>query len=130
MPAFGQIYNYDSPNQHGGYPLLWVTSGITPPAGVAGTSTWEMLDGYTLHPLCYIANVTQTTVTPVGTTVTTGATGTSVIGPMGEICYYNLVNYGNITNPNFRILVWNDTNVIRRNCDTTSNRNYLLAMET
>ncbi len=34
MPAFGQIYDYESPNQHGGYPLLWVTSGITPPAGL------------------------------------------------------------------------------------------------
>ncbi len=57
-----------------------------------------MLDGYTLRPICYIANVS--------------ATGTQVIDPTGAICYYNLVNYGNTTNPNFHITVWNDTSVL------------------
>ena len=98
MPSFGQIYNYASPNQSGGYPILWVTSGITPPPGVTSTSSWEMLDGYTLHPVCYIGNVS--------------ATGTQVVGPMGEICYYALHNYGTTANPNYHITVWNDTNVI------------------
>jgi len=117
MPAFGQIYNYDSPNQHGGYPILWVTSGVTLPPGMTSVAplpapfnpyaflfgppaapTWQMLDGYTLRPICKIANVSST--------------GTQVIGPSGEILYYNLVNYGTTDNPNYRVVVWNDTNVI------------------
>ena len=110
MPAFGQIYNYGSPNQHGGYPLLWVTSGITPPPGVTSTSSWQMLDGYTLHPDMLHRQRDSTTIRRRPTVHR--ATGTQVIGPMGEICYYNLVNYGNTTNPNFHISVWNDTNVL------------------
>jgi hypothetical protein len=115
MPAMGQIYNYASPNQHGGYSYLYRTSGFTLPPGytsasevvAAGggfffftpSSTWEMLDGYALplRHIAYIANVT--------------AVGTNVIGNNGEILYYNIVNKGTTNNPSYRLTCWNSTNI-------------------
>ena len=49
---------------------MWVTN-----TGVTGK--WDMLDAHTGNYICRIANVTQSTRTLAGTTVTTGATGTS-----------------------------------------------------
>jgi hypothetical protein len=115
MPNIGQIYNYASPNQHGGFSYLWRTSGVTLPPGYtsalelpvggggffffAPSPTWEMLDGYALplRHICYIANVT--------------AVGTQVIGNNGEILYYNVVNKGTDANPSFYLSCWNNTNV-------------------
>jgi hypothetical protein len=96
MPSFGQIYNYESPNQHGGYSYLWRTSGVTiaNPGGINGT-VWEMLDGYTLKSICKIANVTSG--------------GTAVVGKDGSILRYNLVNYGSTANPNYYLQVWNSS---------------------
>ena len=34
IPSFGQIYSYDSGNQHGGFAYLYKTSGVTLPATV------------------------------------------------------------------------------------------------
>lgn len=86
-PAFGQIYNYESPNQHGAFTYLWRTSGVVLPptvnianavqfvngsvvqiaasqtvssSTVSAGALWEMLDGYTGKTICYIANTTQT----------------------------------------------------------------------
>jgi len=81
IPAFGQIYNYASPNQHGGFPYVWRTSGVTLPEGYTterGKSTWEMLDGYTLETCTYIANVSA----PRGSV--------NVYGKDGSILYYIL----------------------------------------
>ena len=79
--SFGSIYNYESPNQHGGLPYLWRTSGVTLPEGyisVSGTSTWEMLDGYTGNSITKIANVSA----PRGSV--------NVYGKDGSILYYNI----------------------------------------
>ena len=110
MPAFGQIYNYESPNQHGGYSYLWRTSGvtITNPGGVNGT-VWEMLDGYTLKSICKIANVTSS--------------GTAVYGKDGSILRFNLVNIGTTTNPNYYLQVWNSS-AIRSELLGDSGTNY------
>jgi len=94
IPAFGQIYNYESPNQHGGFPYLWRTSGVTLPSGdisVSGTQTWEMIDGYTLETVTKIANVS--------------AGGTAVYGKDGSILRYNFAGSG----ANKRLLVWNSS---------------------
>ena len=95
-PSFGQIYNYESPNQHGGYAYLWRTSGVTiaNSGGVNGT-VWEMLDGYTLKTICKIANVTSG--------------GTAVYGKDGSILRYNVVNLGTIDKPNCYLQVWNSS---------------------
>ena len=50
MPSYGQLYKYESPNQHGIYPLLWRAG---PSLGTANGTVLEMLDGYAL-PLRHI----------------------------------------------------------------------------
>ena len=124
-PDFGQIYQYDSPNQHGTALYLWKTSGVTLPeivqipqavldkAGVLPRATgpvqtvnltktavsmgtvWQMLDAYTGNHVCYIANVTSG--------------GTAVYGKDGSILRYNTVNIGTTAQPNYYLQVWNSS---------------------
>ncbi|MCW4019105.1 MAG: PQQ-binding-like beta-propeller repeat protein [Candidatus Bathyarchaeota archaeon] len=94
--SFGQIYNYESPNQHGGFPYLWSTNGGTSveEMSVFGLSvtypTWMMFDAYTGNYICSIANVSTA--------------GTQVYGKDGSILYYN-INDGRLT-------VWNTSRAI------------------
>jgi hypothetical protein len=44
--VMGQIYNFESPNQHGGHAYLWGTSG----------TTWKMYDAFTGGPILDIVN--------------------------------------------------------------------------
>jgi outer membrane protein assembly factor BamB len=77
--SYASIYNYESPNQHGGFPYLWVTSGVTLPSGSStrsGTSTWAMLDAYTGNLITIIANVSSS--------------GTAVYGKDGSILRYSI----------------------------------------
>jgi hypothetical protein len=121
-PSFGQIYNYESPNQHGGFSYLWRTSDVTLPSEVkiahaqlmpdgsvrrlAGPETvdsstlktgtlWEMLDGFTGETIAYIANVSSG--------------GAQVYGLDGSILRYNIVNLGTNSNPNNYLTVWNSS---------------------
>jgi hypothetical protein len=99
-PSFGQIYNYESPNQHGGYAYLWQTSGVTLPEGdisVSGTQTWQMIDAYTGKSICKIANVSSS--------------GTAVYGKDGSILRYSFRNLGTIANPDYYLQIWNNTDV-------------------
>jgi outer membrane protein assembly factor BamB len=82
--AFGQIYNYDSPNQHGGFPYLWSTDGPAP-------NTWMMYDAFTGNYICSIANVSS----PRG--------AAAVYGKDGSILRYNIAGSG----ANKRLMVWN-----------------------
>ena len=97
MPSYGQLYEYESPNQHGGYSLLWRSG---PNLGTNNGTVLEMLDGYALplRHICYIANAS--------------ATGTNVVGNNGELLWYNLVNKGTATNPSYYLTCWNNTNVL------------------
>jgi hypothetical protein len=88
--SFGQIYNYESPNQHGGFPYLWSTSG---PGGA-----WMMFDAFSGNYMCSIANVSSA--------------GTAVYGKDGSILRYNIVNLGNTTNPKRYLQVWNTSQAI------------------
>ena len=100
--SFGQIYNYESPNQHGGFPYLWSTTarivGYDNVPGVGQTPiydpSWMMFDAYTGNYICSIANVS--------------ASGTQVYGKEGSILYYNLVGSG----ANKRLTVWNTSQAI------------------
>ncbi|MCL2359713.1 MAG: PQQ-like beta-propeller repeat protein [Candidatus Bathyarchaeota archaeon] len=97
-PAFGAIYNYDSPNQHGGFSYLWRTSGVTlPPNSTSrsGTQTWEMIDAFTGNSITKIANVS--------------ASGTAVYGKDGSILRYNIANLGTSSNPDYYLQVWNSS---------------------
>jgi outer membrane protein assembly factor BamB len=123
-PAFGQIYLYDSPNQHGCALYLWKTSGVTlpqivqipravldkagdPPRALGPVQTvnltatsvrmgtvYEMLDASTGNHVCYIANVSG---------------GTAVYGKDGSILRYNTVNLGSTANPKYYLQVWNSS---------------------
>ena len=123
-PSFGQVYNYESPNQHGGFSYLWRSSGVVLPetikvaqaklmpdlsvvrtgppqtvssSGVRTGTLWEMLDGLTGQTICYIANVTSG--------------GTAVYGKDGSILRYNIVDLaprGSPT-PNYYLQVWNSS---------------------
>ncbi len=118
MPSMGQIYQYDSGNQHGGYSYLWQTSGVTLPATVSVVfateyanytvirdqapqtlnasqvsvnTLWKMIDAYTLQTVCYIANVSSG--------------GTAVYGKDGSILRYSLVPIGT----NYYLQIWNSS---------------------
>lgn len=104
--SFGQIYAYDSPNQHGGFAYLWSTNGYQ------GSGTWDMFDQFSGDYICSIANVTQRVRTEAGTTVTIGATGTQVYGKDGSVLYYNIVNMGTTDAPKYYLQVWNNTYAI------------------
>jgi outer membrane protein assembly factor BamB len=98
MPEFGEILNYASPNQYGGFPYLWRTSGVTVPSGSTSTTTWEMLDGFSGNAICKIANVSTS--------------GTQFRDEIGSICSVNIVNLGTTANPNYYMQIWNTTEAI------------------
>jgi hypothetical protein len=105
IPTYGQIYNYDSPNQHGGYSFLWRTaSGFSPANG----TVLEMLDGYALplRHICYVANAS------------TG--GTNVVGNNGEMLWYNIAAKGS----NWYLTCWNNTNIAGFTDTPTSGTGY------
>ncbi|MCW4045854.1 MAG: PQQ-binding-like beta-propeller repeat protein [Candidatus Bathyarchaeota archaeon] len=91
VPTLGQVLDIENPNQYGGFPYLWRTSGV-------GTNTWEMLDGFTGKAICKIANVSTS--------------GTQFRDSIGSICYVNFVNLGTTANPNYYMQVWNTTEAI------------------
>jgi len=63
----GQILNYVSPNQYGGFAYLWTFGTPTEVASAtniqAGTTTWNMLDAMTGNYILSIVNGTQMTLT-------------------------------------------------------------------
>jgi hypothetical protein len=98
--AYGQIYNYESPNQHGGFPYLWSTSG---PAG-----TWQMYDAYSGSYICSIKNAPMW----AGSASFFFVGGTAVYGKDGSLTWYNLANLGTMTNPDYYIQCWNTSRAI------------------
>jgi hypothetical protein len=87
---FGQIYNYESPNQHGGMPYLWSTGATGNAFFPSTTDTWEMFDAYTGSYICSIGNVSTA--------------GTMIYGHDGSILYYNI--------DDGRLTVWNTSRAI------------------
>jgi hypothetical protein len=102
VPDFGQIYDYESPNQHGGIPYLWVTT-----TGTAGQ--WDMLDGFTGNYICSINNL-PSWLAPTGFFQMPDYTGS--YGLDGSILCYHRENYGNSTNPNYYLQIWNTSQAI------------------
>jgi outer membrane protein assembly factor BamB len=98
VPTLGQVLNWQSPNQDGGFPYLWRTTGVTVPNGSISTTTWQMLDGFSGKAICKIANVSTA--------------GTQFRDSIGSICYLNIVNLGNATAPNYYMQIWNTTQAI------------------
>ncbi len=115
---FGQILNYESPNEHGGRPYLWSTYGPGMPTGRPSSggqtwpnnnATWMMFDAWTGSWLINVANVSTA--------------GTQVYGIDGSILYYNIGTsmYGKSNAGSAqRLTVWNSTHAIEANYDETS----------
>ncbi|MCW4028906.1 MAG: PQQ-like beta-propeller repeat protein [Candidatus Bathyarchaeota archaeon] len=87
MPKFGQLYDYESFNQHGVIPngYLWSVSG----------STWTAYDSLTGNWLFTLTNV------PSGAGSSLGVT--TIYGSRGEILYYQLNNAQHF------LALWNNT---------------------
>ena len=96
MPTYGQVLNYQSPNQDGGFSYLWRTSGLT--LGTGNGTVWQMLDGFTGNAICKIANVSTS--------------GTGFRDSIGSLCYLNFANLGTTTAPNYYMQIWNTTQAI------------------
>jgi hypothetical protein len=117
--AYGQIYNYDSPNQHGGFPYLWSSSG---PAG-----TWQMYDAYSGSYICSIKNVPSW----AGSASFFSAGGISVYGKDGSLTWYNLAGTTDPTNPfapataPFYLQCWNTSRAIWYEDVWTSNEYWM-----
>ena len=88
--SIGQTLYWDSRNNRAAFSFLWVTSG----------TTWFALDAKTGNIQYNMTNVPS---------------GTNYFGPNGEILKYSIVNYGNATVPNWRLLQWNSSYVIQVN---------------
>jgi hypothetical protein len=87
MLNFGQVYDYESPNQHGGFPYLWSTGQVGSVYGGTGeASTWQMFDAFTGNYICSIKNVPP---------------GATTYGKDGSILKYNVDTRNN------RLTVWN-----------------------
>ena len=100
--SFGQIYDYESPNQHGGFPYLW-SAGQVAGFFAAPSRTWQMFDAFTGNYICTIENVS--------------AGGTSVLGKDGSILRYNIVGTPGPTpfspsTPPYYLQVWNTSRAI------------------
>jgi outer membrane protein assembly factor BamB len=96
QPTFASIYLFESPNEHGAFPLVWITRDVTLPEGYVSaprTQTWEVLDGYTFSPVCIIANVTATLSDPA-----TGILSTQypAYGNDGSILIYSLATANDV----------------------------------
>ena len=90
--TFGQILDYETPNQHGGDAYLWKTPGRNDPEPF-----WKMYDAFTGEYMLSIANVTS---------------GTTVFGPSGELLVYNIDDN--------QLIVWNSTKTIPPSSPTGS----------
>ena len=106
--AFGQIFDYESPNQHGGIPYLWSTTDDN-----GGVSNWRMYDAFTGNYICGIKNV------PTGVSFFgAGLWGTQVYGKDGSLTAYNIVGTSNPANPfapegpPFYLRCWNASRAI------------------
>jgi hypothetical protein len=92
--AFGQIYNYDSPNQHGGFPYLWsIDPGPRDRSMSDGSGdTMRLYDAFTGNYICKVEN--------------TSRSGTQVYGKDGSILYYRL------NTNNDRLTCWNTSRAL------------------
>ncbi len=85
----GQILYWDSLNNRGGFSYIWLASGTTM---------------YAVDAESGILRYNMTNV----------PSGTIYMGPSGEMLKYSIVNYGNSSNPNYRLLQWNSSSIPKK----------------
>jgi hypothetical protein len=93
-PAFGQIYNYESPNQHGGFAYLWRTSNVALPEIVQIPNATQFVNGSVVNlglgtstsGWFYTVNRTSSKITTIGTTnLATPLNATTNFGAVWEL---------------------------------------------
>jgi len=89
--SFGQLYYYNSPNQHGAFPYLWATYGANPMVMGAIGPNWQMYDAFSGNWICDIENVPA---------------GTLARGPDGSVLIYEL------NTMNDWLALWNSSRAI------------------
>jgi hypothetical protein len=115
-PAFGQVYDYESPNQHGTVAYLWVTA-------TGKTSTWDMLDAFTGNYICSIGNLPGWIVPAA---LFAFPDYTASYGLDGSLLFYHIQNYGTFANPNYYLQCWNtSTTIIYPNTLMTANQYWM-----
>ncbi len=87
--SIGQTLYWDCLNNRGAFSYIWLVSG----------TTWYGVDAESGILRYNMTNVPG---------------GTNYIGPNGEIMKYSIVNYGNSTNPDYRLLQWNSSYVVTK----------------
>jgi len=85
----GQVLIWDSLNNRGAFSYIWVVSG----------SNWYALEALTGDLKYNMTNVPG---------------GSNYRGPNGEILKYQIVNQGNSSNPDYRLLQWNSSYVVQK----------------
>jgi len=97
--SFGQIYNYASPNQHGGMPYLWSTPPVSffGPGDPNAQQNWMMFDAYSGSYICSIENVPSWATGGGGFFVDAG----QVYGKDGSIIAYHIAGTANPMGPFF-----------------------------
>ncbi|MCW4045148.1 MAG: hypothetical protein NWE94_06500 [Candidatus Bathyarchaeota archaeon] len=112
--SFGQIYDYESPNQHGGFPYLWSTwSNVTGSMFIPGyglyeitDNVWDMYDAFTGNYICSINHVPSSSVEMFGA-------DTSATGKDGSLLIYRIVDltpYG--PTRSYYLQCWNSSRAI------------------
>ena len=96
--AYGQIYYYDSPNQHGGWPYLWSIDPVSSTRSMeVGTGDiMRMFDAFTGNYICSIANTSNK------------RSGTQVYGTDGSLLWYNIATTAGVQ----RLTVWNTSRAL------------------
>jgi len=117
--SFGQIYNYESPNQHGGMSYLWSLPPVSMFGGAPspGAQTdWMMFDAFTGNYICSIANVPSWV--GLGEWGAFMGGGKDVYGKDGSITSYGIIGSPNPMGPffpsvpPFYLQVWNTSRAI------------------
>jgi hypothetical protein len=90
--SFGYLYNVQDPNQHGVYPaILFAAVGG---GFFGGQTTWQAYDADTGNALFNVSGI---------------PTGTTVLGPSGEMLVYVIANAGTALSPNWQLCEWNSS---------------------
>jgi hypothetical protein len=120
--AFGQVLDYESPNQHGGFPYLWSTGPQFDPIAPTIKSTWKMFDAFTGKYICSVNNIPTWITGDSANWVF--ASGFNVYGQEGSILYYGINNIAPWGAPSsYYLQCWNTTRAIWYE-DTWTDNNY------
>jgi hypothetical protein len=98
--SFALIWDVQDPNQHGVYPALLCTANMA-----------QVFDADTGDPIFNVTNSPTSASLFGGGSPAGAAVSPAVMGPNGERLYYVLANAGSTTNPNWRLMQWNSTNL-------------------